>query len=108
MFEEQNARSKIRLEMSDGVLVEVPIAVVVRAIQERYMRAGSAEGRRPGEAPGEVAWSFADFFADEPGALVSLVVTSSLPEVVLAALAAARAISARGADTSEAEKKGRE
>lgn len=35
-FDNQNARKKIRLEMDNGVLLEVPIALVMRALAETW------------------------------------------------------------------------
>lgn len=36
-FENQNARAKITLQLSEGVLIEIPLAVVIRAIQDKFM-----------------------------------------------------------------------
>jgi len=79
-FENQNARAKLRLELSEGVLVEVPLVVVVRAIQERYMTAGNAPAAAV-PAKDLVHWGFKDFFSDDPMAMVHLVVTTR-PEPV--------------------------
>ncbi len=37
-FENQNERAKISLQLADGVLVEIPLALVIREIQRRYMQ----------------------------------------------------------------------
>jgi hypothetical protein len=84
-FENQNARAKIRLELSEGVVVEVPLVVVVRAIQERYAAARDGGITLGGEdAPTSkkdlVHWGFPDFFSDDPAAMVHLIVTT-LPGV---------------------------
>lgn len=36
-FKGQNARAKIRLELPNGILIEVPLALVIRAIHEQYL-----------------------------------------------------------------------
>lgn len=80
-FENQNGRAKIRLELSEGVLLEVPLAIVVRAIQERYMagkEGGITFGGDEPDVPKKdlVHWGFPDFHSDDPRAMVHLVVTT--------------------------------
>lgn len=71
-FANQNARAKIRLELPEGVLIEVPLCVIVRAIQEQYMP--MQDGKRKKTAH----WAFPDFYADDDDvkALVHFVVTT--------------------------------
>ena len=68
-FENQNNRAKVRLEMPNGVLLEVPLAVVVRAIQEQHM-CGVREHKDV------VHWAFADFYSEGPRDLVHLIVAA--------------------------------
>jgi len=80
-FENQNARAKLRLELSEGVLVEVPLVVIVRAIQERYMLADRPEEKATADSAAPavkdlVHWGFADFHSDDPRAMIHLVVTT--------------------------------
>lgn len=94
-FENQNARAKIRLELSEGVLVEVPLVVLVRAIQERFMAAkegGITFGGEEEPLPAKevVHWGFPDFFSDDEKAMVHLVVTTRPAEEVRALLAGKR------------------
>lgn len=80
-FENQNQRAKVRLELSEGVLVEVPLAVIVRAIQEQHMAAkegGITFGGETDPTPAKtiVHWAFPDFWSDEEGDLVHFIVTT--------------------------------
>ena len=77
-FENQNARSKIRLELDNGVLVEVPLVVVVRAMQEQFMHHGPTADEPPKQ---RVHWGFADFFSDDPRSLVHLIVSTKSDEL---------------------------
>ena len=84
IFENQNARAKIRLELSEGVVVEVPLVVLVRALQERFMTEDLPGCRA---AKTLVHWGFPDFFRDDPRAMVHLIVTT-MPTPALRALLA--------------------
>lgn len=78
-FENQNTRGKIRLELSEGVLIEVPLYVVVKGIQEAHMNArGVIHNTFANPALKDfVHWGFPDFFApdNKPG-MVHLIVTT--------------------------------
>lgn len=71
-FENQNKRAKVRLELSEGVLVEVPLVLVVRAIQEQYMRAKEGIAMRNPW----VHWAFPDIYVEDNEEQVHLLIAS--------------------------------
>lgn len=44
-FANQNARAKVRLELDNGVLMEVPISVIMRALQAQWANKMEKTGR---------------------------------------------------------------
>lgn len=44
-FHNQNARAKVRLELDNGILLEVPVAVIMRALHEQWAPSMMRTGR---------------------------------------------------------------
>lgn len=77
-FENQNKRAKVRLELSEGVLVEVPLVLIVRAIQEQHMMSENTPIAIHRRWTGERRtrhWAFPDSQSDKDS-LVHFIVTT--------------------------------
>ena len=64
-FEGQNARAKVRLELPNGILLEVPLAVIVEGLRAAYL----------GEEKASQKWAFVN-----EGRATYLIVSVSDPE----------------------------